>query len=265
MTLIALTECCRLLVIDAKTLRRWLAQAQLPVQAHPTDGRIQGLTRDQLLLVATAHRRSLPALPEERPALAPTGQLEEPPPLPRELIDVLQTLTALPAQIAALQQRLAELTELVRQHQPLPSVTAPHSQARAARVVEPTPTKASARSRPAASSAKKRLRLPAHVLALIEYGVHGNYVVICPKQGLLPLEPDTPEWFAWLATLSSFRFVGKQGRLTAHREVERLPGAAWRAHRQIRNQTYNHRLGPTECLTMAVLEQAAAHLQAHLA
>jgi hypothetical protein len=58
--------------------------------------------------------------------------------------------------------------------------------------------------------------------------------------------------------------VGKQGRLTAHREVERLPRAAWRAHRQIRNHTYNLRLGSTECLTMAALEQAAAALQAHL-
>jgi len=89
-------------------------------------------------------------------------------------------------------------------------------------------------------------------------------VVICPTHGLLSLEPDTPAWFAWLATLSSFRFVGKQGRLTAHREVERLPRAAWRAHRKIRNHTSNLRLGPTECLTIAVLEQAAATLQSHL-
>ena len=89
-------------------------------------------------------------------------------------------------------------------------------------------------------------------------------MVICPQHGLLTLEPDSPQWFAWLATLASFRFVGKHGRLTAHREVERFPRAAWRAHRQIRNQTYNLRLGSTECLTIAALEQAAAALQAHL-
>jgi hypothetical protein len=35
MTLIALTTCCLLLGIDGKTLRRWLAQAHLPVEAHP--------------------------------------------------------------------------------------------------------------------------------------------------------------------------------------------------------------------------------------
>jgi len=89
-------------------------------------------------------------------------------------------------------------------------------------------------------------------------------VVICPKQGLLTLEPESPEWFAWLATLSSFRFVGNQGRLTAHRELERVPRGAWRAHRNIRNHTYNLRLGSTQSLTIAALEQAAATLHAHL-
>ena len=102
------------------------------------------------------------------------------------------------------------------------------------------------------------------MLPLIEYGSQGTYVVICPKRGLLPLEPDTPEWFAKLSTLSSFRFVGKLGRFTAHREVERLPRAAWRAHRSMRSHTYNVRLGSTESLTIATLEQAAATLHAHL-
>ena len=73
MTLISLTNCGRRLSIDAKTLRRWLAQAQLTPQPHPTDARLKGLTRDHLLLLARAHHRSLPALPEERPAPAPTG------------------------------------------------------------------------------------------------------------------------------------------------------------------------------------------------
>ena len=102
------------------------------------------------------------------------------------------------------------------------------------------------------------------MLPLIEYGSQGTYVVICPKRGLLPLEPDTPAWFAELSTLASFRFVGKLGRFTAHREVERLPRAAWRAHRSMRSHTYNLHLGLTEALTIATLEQAAATLQAHL-
>jgi len=258
MTLIALTQCCRLLAIDGKTLRRWLAQAQLPVQAHPSDARCKGLTCDQLLLLASAHRRSLAALPQPWPA--PTAPAETSP----ELITALQTLSALPAQIAALQQQLAELTTLVQPHSPRPAVTIPPAQRRAARLGSPTPTKASARSRPAASSRAKQPAPSVQVLPLIEYGSQGTYVVICPTHGLLALEPDTPQWFAWLATISSFRFVGKQGRLTAHREVERLPRAAWRAHRSIRSHTYNLRLGSTQSLTIATLEQAAATLHAHL-
>ena len=87
--------------------------------------------------------------------------------------------------------------------------------------------------------------------------------MICPKQGLLPLEPDTPEWFAWLAAQSSFRFVGKLGHFTAHHEW-RVPRGAWRAHRHIRNHGYTLRLAPTHDLTMAVLEHTAEALQAHL-
>src|SRR5437764_7631790 len=130
--------------------------------------------------------------------------------------------------------------------------------------LEAAVTPAAARSRPVTSRAPKPPPKPAHVLALIEYACEGHYVVICPTHGLLPFEPESPQWFAWLTKRSSFRFVGQQGRLTAHREVERVPTGAWRAHRKIRNHTYNLRLGSTESLTIAVLEQAAADLQVHL-
>ena len=263
MTLIALTHCCHLLGIDGKTLRRWLAQAQLPVQAFPDDARCKGLARDHLLVLARAHHRSLADLSEAWPAPAPTASAETSPELCAELLTVLQTLSALPAQLAALQRQLADLTALV-QSPPQASVSIPHAQQKAARRSAPAPTKALARARPSASSRMKRPEPPAQVLPLIEYGVQGRYVTICPTHGLLLLEPDTPEWFAWLATLSSFRFVGKGGRLTAHREVERLPRAAWRAHRSMRSHTYNLHLGSTASLTIATLEQAAATLDAHL-
>ena len=263
MTLIALTQCCRLLAIDGKTLRRWLAQAQLPVQAHPSDARCKGLSGDHLLLLARAHHRRLAGLPEEWPAPAPTGSPETLPELSAELLTALQTLSALPAQMAALQQPLADLTALVQQ-QPRASVTTSLAKHQAARVASPTPTRASARSRPTASSRAKPPGPSAPVLPLIEYGVQGTYVVICPTRGLLALEPDSPAWFAELSTLSSFRFVGQHGRFTAHREVERLPRAAWRAHRSMRSHTYNLRLGSTEALTIATLEQAAATLHTHL-
>src|SRR5258708_39937365 len=123
----------------------------------------------------------------------------------------------------------------------------------------PKPT----RFRPAVSVASKTPPRLTHVLPRVEYGKEGRYVVMCPKHGLLPLEPDTPEWFAWVAKQSSFRFVGKLGRLTAHHEW-RVPRGAWRAHRQIRNHSYTLRLAPTQELTIAVLAQAAEALQAHL-
>lgn len=259
MTLIALTECCRRLSIDGKTLRRWLAQAHLPVQAHPSDARCKGLSSEHLLMLASAHHRRLTDLPAPAPTAPPAAVSE----LSAELLSALQTLGALPIQLATLHQQVADLTALVQQ-QPRASLATAPAQQKAVRAGAPTPTKASAKARPAASSRAKRPAPTAPVLPLIEDGVGGRYVVICPTHGLLSLEPETPEWFAWLATLSSFRFVSQQGRLTAHREVERLPRAAWRAHRSIRGHTYNLHLGSTASLTIAALEQAAATLDAHL-
>ena len=121
------------------------------------------------------------------------------------------------------------------------------------------PTRAARSSRPAAKTPRK----PVPVIPRVEYGDEGRYVVICPKHGLLPFEPETPAWFAWLAEQSSFRFVGKGGSFSAHHEW-RVPKGARRAHRQIRNHSYTLRLAPNQELTMAVLEQAAEALQAHL-
>jgi hypothetical protein len=160
-----------------------------------------------------------------------------------------------------LQERLAELTRLL----PSVPVSASPSQEESAVVgTEPAPVAVTPRSRSATSSSTKRLRAPAHVLPLVEYGTHGGYVIICAEHGLLPFEPESADWFAWLATHSSFRFLGQSGRLTAHRELKHVPGGTWRAHRQIRNQSYSLHLGSAESLTIAALEQDAAALQAHL-
>jgi len=261
MTLISLTECCHLLAIDAKTLQRWLALAQLPLLPHPDDGRAKGLTAAQLRLLASAHHRSLPALPDELPAPLPTAPTPAPSLLPPDLLALLQPLQALPALLAALQQQVAALTQRLD-----PPLLPP----------PPTPSQApqgacgTARSIPAtlaASSPPSTLPPPKsapHVIPRVAYDGKGRYVVICPKQGVLPFEPDSPQWFAWLDIVSSFRFVGKQGHFTAHHECLRVPHGAWRAHRNIRNHTRILRLAPSHDLTSAVLEQAAATLQAHL-
>jgi hypothetical protein len=77
------------------------------------------------------------------------------------------------------------------------------------------------------------------------------------------LVPDSVEWFEWLATISSFRFVGKLGRFTAYRH-DRL-SRSWRAHRVIHQHHYKQTLGITDQLTIQRLEQVAAALPSHMA
>jgi hypothetical protein len=252
MTFVSLADASGHLGIDPKTLRRWLAHAQLPLQPYPSDGRKHGLSEEHVRLLARLHQRALPTLPQDVPPAASVAAT-----LPSHLLALPELLGALHAQLEALQEQITALTHTLQQHSHQPAV--PVSAARPSKRV-PKPASPAPRSRPAASAVTK----PAHVLPLVEWGSSGHYVVICPKQGLLALELDSPSWFAWLATQSSFRFVGRHGRFTAHHEVERVPNGAWRAHRHIRNHSYTLRLGRTHELTMAVLEQAAATLQVHL-
>src|SRR2546421_3898466 len=46
-------------------------------------------------------------------------------------------------------------------------------------------------------------------------------------------EPRFPEGFAWLVSVSSFRFVGRRGRFTACRVYDKGPTRAFQAHRVI--------------------------------
>lgn len=250
MNFVSLADASRGLGIDAKTLRRWLADAQLPLQNHPRDGRKKGISSEHLDQLARSHQRRLAEVNEPPPLLSAQ------PPLPAVLLALPQTLGALQAQIAALQQQVAELVSLLQ-----PQLL------RSERLLSPTPQKDTARraSRflPTASASAKTPPKPAHVIPRVEYDPQGRYVVICPKRGLLSFEPDTPEWFAWVTQQDSFRFVGKGGHFTAHHEW-RVPRGAWRAHRKIRNHTHIVRLAPNQQLTLAVLEQAAQALQALL-
>jgi hypothetical protein len=255
MTIVSLADCCRHLGIDPKTLRRWLVSAPFIGQPHPHDARRHGLTEEQLRWLAAAHHRSLPVLPQEPPQPAPSA---EPLALPDDLLEVFVALRALPAQLAALQAQLADLT------QQFSHLAEPASTTRSRVGVTSKATNSRRSSRGRTKSSQQRRQSQAQVLALVEYAGEGHYVVISPRGGLLPFEPDTPAWFAWLTTCSSFRFVGKLGLLTAHRELHNVSRAVWRAHRNIRNHTYNVHLGKTEDLTIATLEQAAATLHAHL-
>jgi transposase-like protein len=258
MTFLSVAQACRRLGIDAKTLRRWLEHAQLPLEPHPRDGRKKGVRSEHLLLLATLHHRALSALPEAAP---PPAELAAP--LSAEGLALPETLCALQAQIITLQQQMATLTHLLQQHALQHASPAAQAQPKGAAKRPPKPAPPALRSRPTLATIKPPHKA-VHVLPLVESAREGHYVVICPQKGRLALEPDSPAWFAWLETQSAFRFVGQHGRFTAHHEVVRVPHGAWRAHRHIRNHSYTLRLGLTQDLTMAVLEQVAATLQAHL-
>jgi len=247
MTFVSFAEAARRLGIDVKTLHRWRADAQLALQCHPDDGRKKGVSDEHLHVLAHLHQRSLTPLSQVPPVSAAS-------PVPEQL-SVLQT------QIAALQGQVADLTSLIIQHRSEPAI--PAASAKPSRTRKPTAEAPHSRRTASATTKTKMPAKPVHVIPRVEYGQEGHYVVICPKKGLLPLEPDTPEWFAWVAKQDSFRFVGKMGHFTAHHEW-RVPKGAWRAHRHIRNQSYTLRLAPNHELTIAVLEQAAETLQAHL-
>ena len=103
------------------------------------------------------------------------------------------------------------------------------------------------------------------LIPLIEYGASGHYVLICPQQGELHIKPDSPEWFVWLASLSSFRFVGQAGRFSARRGYNRSPNRSWYAQRTIHQQFQSKYIGVSEHVTIDRLEQIAADLQSHTA
>ncbi len=71
------------------------------------------------------------------------------------------------------------------------------------------------------------------------------------------LERDTPEWFAWLSTLPSFHFAGKQGSYTARKDQKKRGAGYWYAYRKHRNKLLISYLGTTDQLTLAHLEEGA--------
>ena len=177
--------------------------------------------------------------------------------LQRSVITIQEQVTALVLEVARDRQRLGVLEALVQPlltAAPLPTLVHP--------MVGGDPATGSPplgqRLLPAEVRARSR------VTPLIEYGAQARYVLVCPREGTLPFVPDSPEWFDWLATLISFRFVGPQGRFHAHRDTERGQHTrGFRAYRTIHQHAYRHYLGTTDHLTLAALEQAAATLQSY--
>jgi hypothetical protein len=276
MTMLAFVDCCEMLSIDPKTLRHWLRQADIALQPHPSDARVKCLTLAQVQSLAARHSRTLksqPVLPSGTGTSTPASEEPKPSPSPAPSpeADLSQKLAVLEAQVSLLSQQLAQLTLMLLGQQtsvghpgvPLPALmpaTGPQQPCSAVLAQQEEMVQAEAGPRPHPAESRRRRLIP-----LIEYGATGSYVVICPQQGELHLRPDSPEWFAWLASVLSFRFVGKGGRFTACRVYDHKgPSRSWQAHRVIHQRHYKPYLGVTECLTIDRLEQAAAILQSYV-
>jgi hypothetical protein len=265
-----------MLGIDPKTLRHWLHQAQMALHVHPTDGRSKCLTTEQLQQLAALHACSL-ALPE---VLPPKPRVQSSPPLasatpacPPDSV-LLGKLAQLETQVASLQQHLTHLAldllqeRELRSERRLQALEALLQHPAAVASSWPISTRAEGSQRQQGAAQAPGLppthrRPRARVLPLIAYAASGHYVVICPSAGELSLVPDSPEWFAWLASLSSFQFVGKLGRFSAHRVFHQGPTRYWQANRVIHQHRYKPYLGGTEHLTIDALEQVAATLQSY--
>ncbi len=286
----------RMLGIHSKTLHHWLKEANLPLAPHPTDARMACVAEEHLLEVARRHGRPFPDLPfaarqsgpsapesrEEQASSWPAHEVQSAPPAAllsppsASLTDLIQRLSCLETRVVTLQEQLAQLA-LALLHERERTVESRIAALEA--VVQPlvgrhqlpdVPEQGPGPESAGASPRERRLvlaeqRARARLPALIEYGAQGAYVIISAQEGELPLVPDSPEWFEWLATICSFRFVGQQGRFTAYRDTKHgHPTRSWRAYRTIHQRNYKCSLGVTETLTLACLEQAAATLQAHV-
>jgi hypothetical protein len=289
MTLFPLTDCCAMLGIDPKTLRHWLKHANLPLAAHPTDARIKCLTLEHVQQLASLHARPLQSPVSASPVLgsfqeqaspkqeSETAHVQATHVLPSSFLqaaDLIQRLSCLETQVSTMQQQLAQLAlellqeRTLRYEQRLHTLEALiHPPQRQEGLPPALQTmegqfQQGERDRKEPGVHPAELRARSRVLPLIEYGARGTYVIICPQQGELPLTPDSPQWFDWLATLSSFRFIGKQGRFSAYRKGRM--SRRWSAYRTIHQHDYQHYLGTTDHLTIDSLEQMAAKLQSYM-
>ena len=257
MTSLAFMECCQRLAVTPKTLRQWLAQAEMSLHAHPTDARITCLTSEQLHLLAALHGRVLH--PSGNPLVSDglgSGEITD--------VDLRARLVQLEAHVTTLQAQLTDLSlQLLREREQRTEQRLLALEAQVSRTSEPL-APLSARSvsfeqaKPSVAHHAPRQRT--RLIPLIEYAAGGQYVLICPKEGEQHVLPDSPEWFAWLETFNSFRFIGQQGRLSTYRNPGR---SCWMAYRRIHGHRYEYALGHTERLTMDRLEQMAATLQSH--
>jgi len=184
-------------------------------------------------------------------------------------------MSVLQAQITTLQQQVTELALALLRERSVPTsmppvpVCAPVSAVPTGPLLPQKTTAVSPSPHPLAATPPKTNDDPtparSRVLALIEYGADGRYVLIAPTEGVLSLVPNSPEWFAWLSSLTSFTFQGQHGRFTATRKFRKGQRIqSWNIHRSLHGRSCTVYLGLTPTLTLARLEEMATTVQARL-
>jgi hypothetical protein len=263
MSSLTFTECCQRLSVTPKTLRQWLVQADMLLHSHPTDARITCLTSEQLQQLATLHGRVLHLSGNALGSFGlPPGETTDG--------DLRTRLVQLEAHVATLQTQLTDLTlQLLREREQRTEQRLLALEVERAFVDQPSVSFSDA-----SPAVRPQPVLPALVchptekrnplIPLIEYGARGCYVLISPEAGELAIAPDSPEWFAWLSSLSSFRFVGREGRFSARRGFNHRPNRSWYAQRGIHQKNYSKYIGVSEHITIARVEQIAAQFQSYL-
>lgn len=268
---LSLADCARLLAIDPKTLRQWLAQAQMAWHPDPANAKIKCLEVEQVQTLARQHGRVLQLPAAACAATAATFRAQShllPTPLPDA--DLQARLAQLEAHVVTLHAQLTDLAlQLLREREQRTEQRLLALEAERTSADHPS-VPFSGRA-PALSSQPALLPVVCHppekryqLIPLIEYGARGQYVLISPEEGALPIVPDSPEWFAWLASLSSFRFIGQSGRFSAHRGFNRGAKRCWYAQRRMHQKNYSKYLGVSEHITVARLEHIAAQFQSYL-
>lgn len=246
MELFALSHVSTLLGVDPKTLRLWLQEAAVTAIPHPQDARQKCLSLSHIQQLAALHGRPLPAALTASPPPAPAL----PPP------EGLSQLAQMQLQIFTLQEQVSRLSLALLQvsaGRPAPEATpsAPSAPpAVAVALIDPSP-----RPRPASRA-----------VPLVCFTADGAYQVVDPDKGVLPFAPDSPQWFAWLATTTTLTFQGRHGSFTATRRLrqgKRLQ--SWNIHRCLHGRSCTLYAGMTMTLTAARLEGLAQHLLSRLA
>ncbi len=292
MVLLPVADGARLLGIHSKTLHSWLKEANMPLAIHPTDARITCVSEEHLQQVASLHSRFLsspvlldaaspPAVPSQLPPL-PVPANEGDPASPADVFpaphgsdtELAQKLACLESRRNTLQEHIAHLALALLQERErsvehrittLESLMHPFMERQIPKIPQFQKGEKSVRAqyRHLDHSIQPTTRLAlAGLPPLIEYCVQGASVISSSQEGEVHLEPDSRAWFDWLATLSSFRFVGPAGRFTGHRGYKQGQQTRyWSASRCVRCYTYKHYLGMTESLTLTSLEHTAVLLQ----